>query len=83
MWNAGLDATKDLPAKMSSYRMKASADEDRMQNADITTRLTGEPDAAPFTPGKNMEEQHGCQGCQGLANSQAKAWNQGACDGAG
>ncbi|CAK9058464.1 unnamed protein product [Durusdinium trenchii] len=47
VWNAGLDATKDLPAKMSSYRMKASADEDRMQNADITTRLTGEPDAAP------------------------------------
>lgn len=54
VWNAGLDATKDPPGKMSCYRMKASADEARMAEAvDITTRLMGEADAALFISGKN------------------------------
>ena len=54
MWNAGLDATKDPPGKMSCYRMKASADEERMTQAvDISARLLGEPDAAIFISGKN------------------------------
>ena len=53
-WNAGLDATKDPPGKMSCYRMKAAADETRMNMAvDMCTRLLGEADSAIFTSGKN------------------------------
>ena len=54
-FNAGTDATKDPSKRMSTYRMKASCDEDHLREMiDISSRLMGESDSGIIISGRNQ-----------------------------
>ena len=54
VWSAGLQATKDPPAKVNPYRMKGSASEESLRFCfDVTSRSLGDGDVALWFSGKN------------------------------